>query len=92
MGNLVPTSRELLAAPELAVLAILDAALAAAEEVVITYHPAITDLGGTYQGRAPPLSCAVASILVARFAELRDLLAWYRLAVRSPPPDDDFPF
>lgn len=92
MAMAVPTPRDLWAAPELAVLAILDAALAAAAEVLFAYHPGLHDLAGTYQGRAPPLCGALAAILVSRFEELRDLLAWYRLAVQSPPSDDDFPF
>jgi hypothetical protein len=89
----IPSSQLLLAAPELAALAVLDAALATAEQVLFAYHPALDDLGGTFQGRPPPLRCSVAAILVVRFEELQGLLAWYRLAAQPrPQDDDDFPF
>jgi hypothetical protein len=90
----IPTAQDLRAAPELAALAVLDAALVTAEEMLLAYHPAVDDLVGTFQGHTPPLRCAIAAILVARFVELHELVGWYRL-VNKPSRDsaaDDFPF
>jgi len=90
----IPTSQDLRAAPELAALALLDAALVTAEEALLAFHPAVDDLVGTFQGQTPPLRCAIAAILVARFEELHELVGWYRLSNTPPryPADDDFPF
>jgi hypothetical protein len=51
----VPTPALLSAAPHLAALAILDAALFTAEEVLLANHPALRDLDAVPNGeRAPP--------------------------------------
>jgi hypothetical protein len=90
----VPTPVLLRAAPHLAALAILDAALVAAEEVLLANYPALHDIDAVLNGgRAPPQGSLI-PILVAHFDELRDLLRRYQLAVQADllAPDDDFPF
>jgi hypothetical protein len=80
------------AAPELAALVILDAALVTAEETLLAHHPA-ADLDGDLPGDAPP-DGVLAAVLVARFDELHHLLGRYHLAVKSTrlAANDDFPF
>ena len=79
----LPTPAQLRAAPELAALAILDAALVTAEEVLLAHHPNLGDLDGVLHGeRAPPDGCLV-PILVASFDELHHLLGRYHVAVRA---------
>ncbi len=90
----IPTPVLLSAAPHLAALAILDAALFTAEEVLLANHPALRDLDLVLNGeRAPPDGCLI-PILIAHFDELRHLLQRYQLAVQADllAPDDDFPF
>ena len=90
----IPTPVELRAAPELAALAILAAALITAEEALLAHHPDIGDLDGILHGeRAPPDGFFV-PILVAHFDELHYLLGRYRAAVRKDlfTPIDDIPF
>jgi hypothetical protein len=88
----LPTLELLRAAPQLAALVILDAALVTAEETLLAHHPA-TDLDGDLPGDAPP-DGALAAVLVARFDELHHLLGCYHRAVTSASlaADDDFPF
>lgn len=86
----LPTPAQLRAAPQLAALAILDAALVTAEEVLLAHHP---DLGDLDRERAPPDGSLV-PILVAHFDELHYLLGRYHAAVRAAllDPNDDLPF
>jgi hypothetical protein len=89
MSAAVPTPALLRAAPQLAALAILDAALLTAEEALLAHY-----LDATLHGeRAPPDGCLV-PVLVARFDELHHLLGRYHAAVQTAlvAPDDDFPF
>lgn len=88
----LPTLDLLRAAPELAALVILDAALVTAEETLLAHHPA-ADLDGDLPRDGPPDGLLVA-VLIARFDELHDLLRRYHLAVRSTrrATNDDFPF
>ncbi len=91
----VPTPMLLRVAPHLAALAILDAALIAAEEVLLANHPALRDLDLVLNGdRAPPPEGSLIPILIAHFDELRDLLRRYNLVVQADilAPDDDIPF
>ncbi len=89
----LPTPAQLRAAPQLAALAILDAALVTAEEALLAHHPHIGDLDSFLHGeRAPPVDGLV-PILVAHFDELHHLLGRYHAAVRAGlASTDDFPF
>jgi hypothetical protein len=90
----IPTPAQLRAAPQLAALAILDAALVTAEEVLLAHHPALDDLDGALYGDSLPPDGALVPILIARFDELHHLLGRYHVAVRSSllAANDDFPF
>ncbi len=90
----VPTPALLSAAPHLAALAILDAALFTAEEVLLASHPALGDLDAVLHGERAPPDGSLIPILIAHFDELRHLLRRYDLAVQADllAPDDDFPF
>jgi hypothetical protein len=94
-----PTLAQLRAAPQLAALTILDAALVTAEEALLAHHPVLDSLDdaiydGALHGDYPPLDGALVPILIARFDELRHLLGRYHLAVRTSllAPNNDFPF
>ncbi len=75
------------AAPQFATLAVLDTALATAEEVLLAHHPAL------HRERAPP-DTALIPILIAHVDELRHLLRRYHLAVEAEllAQDDGYPF
>jgi hypothetical protein len=90
----IPTPVELRAAPELAALAILDAALITAEEVLLAHHPDIGDLDGILYGERAPPDDSLVPILVAHFDELHYLLGRYHGAVRAArlTPNDGIPF
>jgi hypothetical protein len=90
----VPTPALLSAAPHLAALAILDAALLTAEEVLLARHPALGDLDAFLNGERAPPQGSLIPILIAHFDELRLLLRRYHLAVQADllAPDDDIPF
>ena len=90
----VPTPALLSAAPHLAALAILDAALFTAEEVLLANHPALGDLDAVLHGERAPPEGSLIPILVAHFDELRHLLRRYHLTVQADllARDDDFPF
>jgi hypothetical protein len=90
----VPTPVLLNAAPHLATLAILDAALFTAEEVLLANHPALGDLDAVLHGERAPPDGSLIPILIAHFDALRHLLRRYNLAVQANllAPDDDFPF
>jgi hypothetical protein len=90
----VPTPVLLRAAPHLAALSILDAALIAAEEVLLANHPELGDLDAVLNGERAPPQGSLIPILIAHFDELRHLLRRYHLAVHADllAPDDDFPF
>ena len=88
----LPTPLLLGAAPQLAALAILDAALLTAEEVLIAHYPCV-DFDGDLDGRTPADDTFLAPVLVARFDELHMLLERYDAAVKAALLDpDDFPF
>ena len=90
----VPTPALLNAAPHLAALTILDAALFTAEEVLLANHPDLGDLDALLNGERSPPQRSLIPILIAHFDELRHLLRRYHLAVQAHllAPDDDFPF
>lgn len=94
MSAPIPTPALLRAAPQLAALAILDAALLTAEEALLAHYPRLGEIDAILHGeRAPPDGCLV-PVLVARFDELHHLLGRYHAAVHTAlaAPDDDFPF
>jgi hypothetical protein len=89
----IPTPTLLRIAPHLATLAILDAALVTAEEVLLAHHPALQDLDDILHGERAPPQGSLVPILIAHFDELRHLLGRYRLDVQAALlADDDFPF
>lgn len=90
----IPTPAQLRAAPELAALAILDAALITAEEALLAHRPDIGDLDGILHGERAPPDSSLVPILIAHFDELHYLLGRYHVAVRAAllAPNDDFPF
>jgi hypothetical protein len=94
ISTAIPTPSLLRAAPQLAALAILDAALFTAEEVLLAHHPALDDLDGILHGERAPPDGSLVPILIARFDELRHLLGRYRIDVRTAllADDDDIPF
>ena len=79
--DLSPT--ELRREPELAVLAVLDASLAASRMALIAEHPDADDFHIACNVPTPPLT-VVAALLVDRTVELRSLISRYTLAL------DDF--
>jgi hypothetical protein len=89
----IPTPTLLRAAPHLAALAILDAALATAEELLLAHHPAL-QIDAILKGERAPSDSSLIPIFIAHFDELRDLLGRYHLAVQADllALDDSFPF
>jgi hypothetical protein len=81
-------------APHLAALAILDAALLTAEEVLLAKHPALSNIDAVLNRERAPPEGSLIPILIAHFDELRHLLRRYNLAVQADllAPDDDIPF
>lgn len=90
----LPTPALLRAAPQLASLALLDAALLTAEEMLLAHHPAREDFDGDVHGPSPPPDRMLAAILVARCDDLHHLLGRYYAAVQRSllTPNDDIPF
>lgn len=90
----LPTPAQLRAAPQLAALAILDAALVTAEEALLAHHTDLGDLDGLLHGDRAPPDDGLVPILVAHFDELHHLLGRYHAAVRASlnAPADDFSF
>jgi len=88
----LPSRDDIHVAPELAPLAVLDAALAVAEQVLCVEHTLdVSDVPDTED----PTTLVVAKLVAGRIIELRGLLACYRGAVdRAIPESDrkDYPF
>ena len=78
-----PTPAQLRAAPQLAALTILDAALVTAEEVRLAHRPVLDPSTALYGDSSQP-DGALVPILIARFDQLHSLLGRYHLAVRIP--------
>ncbi len=72
----LPRPDDLLNAPERAVLALLDAALAVARAALLAENPDVAVLGDPVYGHDPP-TCALAARLVASADALHHLLAAY---------------
>jgi hypothetical protein len=77
----MPDERVLHHFPEAATLAVLDAALAAAESALRAEHPTVDDLPFDPDHDVVP-SLLTAHLVLSRAAELRDLLHLYAAAVR----------
>lgn len=90
-----PPPDELTLAPELGVLAALDATLATAAYQLHAEHPELT-LEALARGHLPSAEARTASLLIFRCADLRAAIRDYRvLAIGSDPDDDsqlDLPF
>jgi hypothetical protein len=89
----IPTPTLLRAAPHLAALAILDAALITAEELLLAHHPALA-IDAVLNGERAPPEGSLVPVLIAHFDELRHLLRRYHLAVQADllASEDAFPF
>lgn len=85
-GELGPN--DVLRKPQLAALAILDAALMAARAALIAEHPDVGPLGLHAAEPSRPL-VIIAALLVERTAELRHLLSRYRRAIDAFHADQD---
>jgi hypothetical protein len=90
----IPTPAQLRAAPQLAALAILDAALLTAEESLLAHHHHLGDLDTILHGERAPPQDSLVPILVAHFDALHHLLGRYHAAVRTAllATNDAFPF
>ena len=89
-----PSSLDLAVAPELGVLAALDATLATATYQVIAEHPEL-ELNALARGDLPSPEARAAGRLASRFADLRAAIREYRdLAIDAASFDDqlDLPF
>jgi hypothetical protein len=76
----LPDGSDLRAAPELAILALLDAALTIAAETLRSEHPGLDAASQRRSVEYAP-HVLVAYLLLQRFREIRGLLANYRSAV-----------
>ena len=77
----MPDPRWLPHFPEATVLAVLDAALVAAELALRKEHPTVDDVPLDPEHDVPP-SLVTAHLILTRTIELRDLLGLYSAAVR----------
>jgi hypothetical protein len=86
-----PRADDLAFDPELASLALLDAAVAVTIQALIARNPEL--LGEIDGGRRPPPQVSAARALIAVFRELHDAMQLYRDVCPTPvEPSDDFPF
>lgn len=86
-----PRAEDLAFEPELASLALLDAAVAITIQSLIARNPELLLHGD--EGPRPPAQVFAARALLAVFRELHDAMQLYRdLRPAAPPPSDDFPF
>lgn len=95
-GVEIPPPPELDHAPELAVLAALEAALLAARFALIATHPPLRDAECT-AGEDAPDSYWIALVFLTLADQLADVLGGYRCAIArercgSRDRDDDLPF
>jgi hypothetical protein len=82
-----PTPNDLAIAPELGVLAALDATLATAAYQLQSEHPELA-LDALARGDLPSAQARKASLLVFRFNDIRAVIREYRLLALNPEPDD----
>jgi len=83
-----PTPTDLAIAPELGVLAALDATLATAAYQLHSQHPEL-GLDALARGDVPSTQARTASLLVFRCTDLRAAIRDYRALVLDPDLDDD---
>jgi hypothetical protein len=83
-----PTSGELAIAPELGVLAVLDAALAMATYQLVSETPELTSHHLHARGDVPPPAARQAAVLVGRVHQLRAGLHRYRPLAAGQTIDD----
>lgn len=84
-----PTPPELAENPELAVLALLDAALDLAVSALLALYPELADPERPYWIRRPSPDLDRAATLTRRAHALQDAIAAYRRTL--PPATDDLP-
>lgn len=77
----LPDPRLLHHFPEAALLAVLDASLAATEIVLREEHPTVDDVPFDAEHDVPP-SLVTAHLIITRATELRELVGLYSAAVR----------
>jgi hypothetical protein len=95
MSSPIPPPSALREAPQLAALAVLDAALLTAEATLLAHHTELEDLDALLRGERPLPDGCLAPILLAHFDELHYLLGRYQLAVHDAAllrTDDPIPF
>lgn len=83
-----PTPNDLAIAPELGVLAALDATLATAAYQLMSEHPEL-GLDALARGDPPDAEARMASLLCCRIHALRAAIRDYRQLALDPQPDDD---
>lgn len=81
-----PTARQLVAAPEFAILAALEVALVAASEAIAARYPALLDDDLDYLDCAPGIEMAFAFNAQAR--QLLETINRYRLSIAYPDEPD----
>ena len=85
-----PTPNDLALAPELGILAALDATLATAAYQLMAEHPEL-GLDALARGDPPSPESRKANLLVFRIHDLRAAIRDYRHLALNPEPDDDGP-
>ena len=75
--------------PELAALAILDAALVASHAALIAAHPAAAGPQSLHSAAPSPPLLPIAALVIKRSAELRRLLTRYQRALDDHHPGHD---
>ena len=76
-----PSPSQLLEAPELAPLAMLDATLGITRIALLAHSVALSDPEGALHNGKPALSSVLATLLVDRLEELHTMIDWYRVAI-----------
>ena len=84
-----PTSNELAVAPELGVLAVLDATLAVAAHQILSENPDIYSLTLAARGEIPSPQARMAIRLLHQIGELRAAIREYKTLAAG---DNDMPF
>ena len=95
----IPTPLDLMDAPEVACLTVLDACLRTAERALLAVYPELCDLDDDDVSDRTRLKLYVADAIIHHMQGLTTLLDRYRRAVeiaawriKSPFRDDDIPF
>ena len=83
-----PTPNDLALAPELGVIAALDATLATAAYQLQSEHPEL-GLDALARGDLPSAQARMAAFLVVRFNDIRVAIRDYRRLALDPQPDDE---